>query len=66
MKKVFQPEYLTKCIAVIALNCEEPWNMAKDMEKWIAVLMDILEEHMKEVPLSQQDAMRTASIFHAF
>jgi hypothetical protein len=58
LKKLFKPEYLTKCAAVIALNCEEPWKMMTDLEGWISVIMNILEEHMKELPLDKQDQLR--------
>lgn len=47
---------------MIALNCEEPWNCAKELRLWIDVLMEVLEEHMKELPLETQDKLRDQSI----
>jgi len=63
LKKLYRPEYIPKTVAIIALNCEEPWNAIKSLRSWIEVLMDILEEHMKGLPLETQDKLRTQSIF---
>lgn len=46
---------------MIILNCEEPWNAAKELRQWIDILMEVLEEHMKELPLETQDALRNQS-----
>jgi len=58
---MLRPEYLEKCAAVIALSCEEPWNAIKSFDRWIEVLMDVLEEHMKGLPLKMQDSLHEAS-----
>ena len=62
LKKMLRPEYLPKTVVAITLSCAEPWNALKSFQQWIEVLMDILEEHMKEVPLETQDKLRKSSI----
>ena len=59
---MFRPEYIPKTVAVIALNCEEPWNALKSLRQWIEVLLDIFEEHMKGLPLETQDMLHHQSI----
>ncbi len=59
---MYKPEYIPKTVAVIAINCEEPWNALKSLRQWIEVLMEILEEHMKGLPLETQDAMHNQSM----
>lgn len=61
LKKLFKPEYLTKCVAVIALSLDEPWKIMSGLDEWIKVLMNLLEEHMKELPLEKQDALKKSS-----
>lgn len=56
-----RPQCFEKCIAVIALNCEEPWNALSSLGQWIDVLMELLEENMQGLPLEKQDSMRDAS-----
>lgn len=48
-------------MGMIVLNCEEPWDIAKELRQWIDVLMEILEEFMKELPLDTQDMLRNKS-----
>ncbi len=61
LKRMLQPEYFQKTVVAIVLNCEEPWNAMKSFQQWIEVLMDILEEHMRGLPLETQDALRNKS-----
>ncbi len=58
---MLRPAYFRKMVVAIVINCEEPWNALKSFQQWVEVAMDILEEHMKELPLETQDAMRNQS-----
>ena len=58
---MLRPEYLPKTVVAIVLSCAEPWTALKSFQQWIEVLMDILEEHMKGVPLETQDKLRKSS-----
>lgn len=49
---------------MIVLNCEEPWGMVNELRQWIEILMDILEEYMKELPLETQDKLRSQSTYY--
>jgi hypothetical protein len=53
---------LEHCVAVIALNCEEPWEALSSFDKWRDILMKILEENMVNLPLAKQDSMRNNRI----
>jgi len=61
LKKLMRAEYLKSCVAAITINCDEPWNALSTFQQWINILMEILEEHMKDLPLEMQDGMRKAS-----
>ncbi len=62
---MYKPEYIPKTVAVIAINCEEPWNAMKSLRQWVDVLMEVLEEHMKELPLEIQDSLHTQSLLQS-
>ena len=51
---------------MIVLNCEEPWAVVNELRQWIEILMEILEEYMKELPLETQDKLRENSIFNKY
>ena len=61
MKKLMRAEYLKNCVAAITINCDEPWNALSTLQQWVEILMDILEEHMKDLPLETQDKMQEDS-----
>ncbi len=54
-------DYLKSCVAAITINCDEPWNALRTFQQWVNVLMEVLEEHMKDLPLETQDGMRNGS-----
>jgi len=61
LKQLLRPNYIENCIAAIALNCEEPWNAQSSFQHWIDVLMEVLEENMKDLSLDKQDNMKSSS-----
>lgn len=56
LKSVINIDNLSKCLIVIMLNLEEPWNVLQDFNEWYNLLTEIVQD--LKIPLAQYDQLK--------